>query len=82
MASPGSLELDGKCIFLVGLNIERMHGLYQKKHRSSEYGKAYPVVGFIFAFYSLLLLFKMGKCALLFVQNFQLVVAHHSQTFN
>lgn len=45
--------------------------------------KSYPVVGFIsLLFYCLLSLFKMGKCEQLFVQNLQLVVAHHSQAFN
>lgn len=45
--------------------------------------KSYPVVGFISClFVCLLFLFKMGKCELLFVQNLQLVVAHHSQAFN
>lgn len=45
--------------------------------------KSYPVVGFIsLLFYCLLSLFKMGKCELLFVQNLQLVVAHHSQALN
>lgn len=58
--------------------------LYIKKntdHRNML--KSYPVVGFISClFVCLLFLFKMGKCELLFVQNLQLVVAHHSQAFN